>query len=232
MSNPWHRTHSPDANSGAVSREATRRKRASSLEVASPPPASLSALCETQLLAQAKAGDQLAFAQLYALHKKRIYSLCMRMVGNRTEAEDLTQETFLQLHRRMSTFRGDSSFSTWLHRLAVNVVLMNLRKKGLSLISMDRAMETVDERSLGRSFGSLDLTLSGAIDRLALEHAVDDLPAGYRLAFVLHDIEGYDHQEIASALDCSIGNVKSQLHKARLKLRDVLRALPGQEERG
>jgi RNA polymerase sigma-70 factor (ECF subfamily) len=132
----------------------------------------------------------------------------------------------------MSTFRGDSSFSTWLHRLAVNVVLMNLRKKGLSLISMDRAMETVDERSLGRSFGALDLTLSGAIDRLALEHAVDDLPAGYRLAFVLHDIEGYDHQEIASALDCSIGNVKSQLHKARLKLRDVLRALPGQEERG
>jgi RNA polymerase sigma-70 factor (ECF subfamily) len=146
------------------------------------------------------------------------------MVGNTAEAEDLTQEAFLQLHRRIATFRGDSAFSTWLHRLAINVVLMHLRRKGLPVISMDEAMEpAVDERA-GRSFGASDLTLSGAIDRLALERAVENLPAGYRLIFVLHDIEGYEHNEIASMLDCSIGNSKSQLHKARLKLRDALRA--------
>jgi RNA polymerase sigma-70 factor (ECF subfamily) len=153
------------------------------------------------------------------------------MVGNAAEAEDLTQETFLQLHRKMSTFRGDSAFFTWLHRLAINVVLMHLRKKDLSLISMDEAMEPAPERNSGRGFGARDLTLSGSVDRLALQRAVNDLPAGYRLAFVLHDIEGYDHQEIASMLDCSTGNIKSQLHKARLKLRDALRALPRQEER-
>jgi len=157
--------------------------------------------------------------------------LCMRMVGDAAEAEDLTQETFLQLHRKISTFRGEASFSTWLHRLTINIVLMHLRRKGLALISMDEAMEPVPEGGAGRSFGTPDLRLSGSIDRLALQRAVSDLPAGYRLAFVLHDVEGYDHHEIASMLDCSTGNVKSQLHKARLKLRDALRELPRQEER-
>jgi RNA polymerase sigma-70 factor (ECF subfamily) len=155
----------------------------------------------------------------------------MRMVGNPAEAEDLTQEAFLQLHRKIATFRGESAFSTWLHRLAINVVLMQLRKKGLSLISMDEAMEPAPEGTPGRGFGALDLTLAGSIDRMALERAVGDLPAGYRLAFVLHDIEGYEHNEIASMLDCSIGNSKSQLHKARLKLRDALRSFPRQEAR-
>src|ERR1035438_4395595 len=187
------------------------------------PPASLLNPGEADLLAQAQAGDHRAFAQLYSLHKKRIYSLCMRMVGNTAEAEDMTQETFLQLHRKIDTFRGDSAFSTWLHRLAINVVLMHLRKKGLSLISMDEAMEPDPQGSPGRGFGALDLSLSGSIDRMALERAVGNLPAGYRLVFVLHDIEGYEHNEIAAMLDCSIGNSKSQLHKARLKLRDALR---------
>ena len=186
---------------------------------------------EADVLARAQAGDHHAFAQLYSLHKRRIYSLCLRMVGNIAEAEDLTQEAFLQLHRKIGTFRGDSAFSTWLHRLAINVVLMQLRKKGLSLISLDEAMEPTLEEGPGRSFGSPDLTLSGAIDRLALEHAVDNLPAGYRLIFILHDVEGYEHNEIASMLNCSIGNSKSQLHKARLKLRDSLRAHPSQEAR-
>ena len=178
---------------------------------------------EADALSRAQAGDHHAFAHLYSLHKRRIYSLCLRMVGNVAEAEDLTQEAFLQLHRKISTFRGDSAFSTWLHRLAVNVVLMQLRKKGLSLISLDEAMEPVPEEGPGRSFGAPDLTLSGAIDRLALERAVADLPAGYRLIFILHDVEGYEHNEIASLLECSIGNSKSQLHKARLRLRDALR---------
>ena len=151
------------------------------------------------------------------------------MVGNPAEAEDLTQEAFLQLHRKISTFRGDAAFSTWLHRMAINVVLMRLRKKGLSLISLDEAMEPAQEERPGRSFGASDLELTGSIDRLALERAIADLPAGYRLIFILHDIEGYEHNEIASMLDCSIGNSKSQLHKARLKLRHALRAHRPQE---
>jgi RNA polymerase sigma-70 factor, ECF subfamily len=184
---------------------------------------------EPEVLARAQAGDHQAFAQLYSLHKRRIYSLCLRMVGNVAEAEDLTQEAFLQLHRKIATFRGDSAFSTWLHRLAINVVLMQLRKKGLSLISLDEAMEPSQDDGPSRSFGAPDLALTGAIDRLALERAIAELPAGYRLIFILHDVEGFEHNEIASMLDCSIGNSKSQLHKARLKLRDALRAQSRQE---
>jgi RNA polymerase sigma-70 factor (ECF subfamily) len=186
---------------------------------------------DADTLARAQAGDHHAFAQLYAQHKRRIYSLCLRMVGNVAEAEDLTQEAFLQLHRKIATFRGDSAFSTWLHRLAINVVLMHLRKKGLSVISLDEAMEPTPEEGPGRSFGAPDLSLAGSIDRLSLERAIADLPAGYRLIFVLHDIEGYEHNEIAAMLDCSIGNSKSQLHKARLKLRDAMRTVPRREGR-
>jgi len=185
---------------------------------------------DSDVLARAQAGDHQAFALVYALHKRRIYSLCLRMVGNVAEAEDLTQEAFLQLHRKIATFRGDSAFSTWLHRLAINVVLMQLRKKGLSLISLDEAMEPTPDEGPSRSFGAPDLTLTGAIDRLALERAVADLPTGYRLIFILHDVEGFEHNEIAAMLDCSIGNSKSQLHKARLKLRDALRTQKSPEE--
>lgn len=201
--------------------EAEGAAAAEGLPPAAPAPPALSA--DAEVLARAQAGDHHAFAQLYSLHKRRIYSLCLRMVNNVAEAEDLTQEAFLQLHRKIATFRGDSAFSTWLHRLAVNVVLMHLRKKGLSLTSLDEAMEPTHDEGPGRSFGAPDLSLTGSIDRLALERAVADLPAGYRLIFVLHDIEGYEHNEIATMLDCSIGNSKSQLHKARLKLRDALR---------
>jgi RNA polymerase sigma-70 factor, ECF subfamily len=192
-------------------------------------PALSSNVVEAETLTQAQAGDHQAFAQIYSMHKRRIYSLCLRMVGNVSEAEDLTQEAFLQLHRKIATFRGDSAFSTWLHRLAINVVLMQLRKKGLSVISLDEAMEPAVEERPGRSFGAPDITLSGAIDRMALQRAIEELPAGYRLIFVLHDIEGYEHNEIAAMLDCSIGNSKSQLHKARLKLRETLRVNPPEE---
>jgi RNA polymerase sigma-70 factor (ECF subfamily) len=184
---------------------------------------------EAEALARAQAGDHLAFAQIYSMHKRRIYSLCLRMVGNVAAAEDLTQEAFLQLHRKIATFRGDSAFSTWLHRLAINVVLMHLRKRALPVISLDEAMEPTVEDRVGRNFGAPDLNLSGAIDRLALQRAIDDLPGGYRLIFVLHDIEGFEHNQIADMLECSVGNSKSQLHKARLKLRDALRISPPQE---
>ena len=180
------------------------------------------------ILARAQAGDHAAFAQLYAMHKRRVYSLCLRMLGNVAEAEDLTQESFLQLHRKIATFRGDSAFSTWLHRLTINVVLMHLRRKGLNLISLDEALDPGSDHGAAhgqaRNFGAPDMRLSGSIDRMTLEKAVEDLPAGYRLIFVLHDIEGYEHNEIATLLDCSIGNSKSQLHKARMKLREALRS--------
>jgi RNA polymerase sigma-70 factor (ECF subfamily) len=186
---------------------------------------------ESDVLARAQAGDHQAFAHIYAIHKRRIYSLCLRMVGNVAAAEDMTQEAFLQLHRKIATFRGDSAFSTWLHRLVINVVLMHLRKRALPVISLDEAMEPSVEDRPGRSFGEQDMSLSGAIDRLALQRAIDDLPEGYRLIFVLHDIEGFEHNQIAEMLECSIGNSKSQLHKARLKLRDALRMQPQQENR-
>jgi len=186
---------------------------------------------DADLLARAQAGDHQAFAHIYAINKRRIYSLCLRMVGNVAAAEDLTQEAFLQLHRKIATFRGDSAFSTWLHRLAINVVLMHLRKRALPSISLDEAMEPTVEERTGRSFGAHDLNLAGAIDRLALQRAIEDLPEGYRLIFVLHDIEGFEHNQIADMLECSIGNSKSQLHKARLKLRDALRIRTREEGR-
>jgi RNA polymerase sigma-70 factor, ECF subfamily len=184
---------------------------------------------QAEILARVRTGDHQAFAQLYSIHKKHVYSLCLRMVGSVEEAEDLTQEAFLQVHRKIDTFRAESALSTWVHRLTINVVLMHLRKKGLQLNSLDEMMEAGSDQRPGRSFGARDLTLSGAIDRLTLERAIRDLPAGYRLVFVLHDIEGFDHNEIASILDCSIGNSKSQLHKARFKLRKFLLNNPQRE---
>jgi RNA polymerase sigma-70 factor, ECF subfamily len=178
---------------------------------------------QAAILARAQAGDHQAFAQLYSIHKRHVYSLCLRMVGSVAEAEDLTQEAFLQFHRKIDTFRGESALSTWLHRLAINVVLMHLRKKSLQVTSLDELMEPTQDERPGRSFGARDLVLSGAIDRLTLQRAIIDLPAGYRLIFVLHDIEGFEHNEIAALLNCSIGNSKSQLHKARLKLRQSMR---------
>ena len=223
---PAQAPHRTRADGGAEAAQVAATGKSGALPAAAAPNAA-----DAEVLARAQAGDHQAFAELYNLHKRRIYSLCLRMVGNVAEAEDLTQEAFLQLHRKIGTFRGDSAFSTWLHRLAINVVLMQLRKKGLSLISLDEAMEPAPEEGPGRSFGAPDPTLSGAIDRLALQRAVASLPAGYRLIFILHDIEGFEHNEIATMLDCSIGNSKSQLHKARLKLRDALRISPQQEVR-
>jgi RNA polymerase sigma-70 factor (ECF subfamily) len=144
------------------------------------------------------------------------------MTGNTAEAEDLTQEAFLQLYRKISTFRGESAFSTWLHRLAVNVVLMHLRKKGLQQISLDET-DTSQDEPVKRDYGSDDRRLTGSVDRIGLQKAIADLPPGYRAVFVLHDVEGYEHNEIAEIMKCSVGNSKSQLHKARMKLRDRLR---------
>ena len=143
---------------------------------------------EAEAIAKAQSGDAKAFEDLYSLHKRRVYSLCLRMLGNVAEAEDLTQEAFLQLYRKIGTFRGDSAFSTWLHRLAVNVVLMHLRKKSLPLVSLEETLEPTQEDGPRKDLGARDLTLSGSIDRVTLERAVENLPPGYRLVFVLHDV--------------------------------------------
>jgi RNA polymerase sigma-70 factor, ECF subfamily len=179
-------------------------------------------LSEAEAIERAKSGDGEAFEVLYNLHKRRVYSLCLRMTTNTAEAEDLTQEAFLQLFRKIGTFRGESAFSTWLHRMAVNVVLMRLRKKGLQLVPTEETVET-EEETPKKELGGQDPVLAGSIDRLQLEKAVDSLPPGYRTIFVLHDVEGYEHNEIAGIVGCSIGNSKSQLHKARMKLRELLK---------
>src|ERR1700684_4175489 len=177
---------------------------------------------EAEAIERAKQGDAGAFETLYNLHKRRVYSLCLRMTANTAAAEDLTQEAFLQLYRKIGTFRGESAFSTWLHRMAVNVVLMQLRKKGLPVVSLEETLEADDEAPR-KEFGTKDVKLAGSIDRLQLPRAIHRLPPGYRTVFVLHDVEGFEHNEIAEIVGCSIGNSKSQLHKARLKLRDYLK---------
>lgn len=180
-------------------------------------------LTEAEAIRRAQQGDAGAFERIYRLHSRRVYALCLRMVGNTAEAEDLTQEAFLQLFRKIGTFRGESAFSTWLHRLAVNVVLMRLRKKTVAATSLDEQSEPDDESSAPRKdVGMEDLRLSGSVDRVNLERAVQQLSPGYRSVFVLHDIQGYEHNEIAAIMKCSIGNSKSQLHKARMRLRELL----------
>jgi RNA polymerase sigma-70 factor (ECF subfamily) len=178
---------------------------------------------EADVIRLAQHGDPSAFERLYRMHSRRVYSLCLRMVGNTAEAEDLTQEAFLQLFRKISSFRGESAFSTWLHRLSVNVVLMKLRKKRMPETSLEEATEP-DEESGGprRDFGTADLQLTGSVDRVHLQRAVEQLPPGYKAIFVLHDVQGYEHNEIAGIMGCSIGNSKSQLHKARMRLRELL----------
>ena len=179
-------------------------------------------LTEAEAIRRAQQGDADAFERIYRLHSRRVYALCLRMVGNTAEAEDLTQEAFLQLFRKIGTFRGESAFSTWLHRLAVNVVLMRLRKKTIAATSLDEQSEPDEETSGPKDFGVPDLRLSGSVDRVNLERAVRQLSPGYRSVFVLHDVQGYEHNEIAAIMRCSIGNSKSQLHKARMRLRELL----------
>ncbi|HEV3036194.1 MAG TPA: RNA polymerase sigma factor [Candidatus Angelobacter sp.] len=181
-------------------------------------------MTEAQVVEKAQAGDVSCFEALYARHKRRVFSLCLRMTGDYGKAEDFMQEIFLQLYRKITLFRGESAFSTWLHRLSVNVVLMHFRKKGLKEVSLEESMDPQDAGEPPKEFGASDSRLQGSIDRLALDRAIQDLPPGYRMIFILHDVEGYEHNEIAEMLGCSIGNTKSQLHKARLKLRTLLRA--------
>lgn len=191
--------------------------------LARPRPSEPIAWTEAEAIRRAQAGDSAAFDFLYQLHSRRVYALCLRMVNNPADAEDLMQEAFLQLFRKIGTFRGESAFSTWLHRMTVNVVLMRLRKKSLPTDSLEETLDPeADNSSPKRDVGAPDLRLSGAVDRVNLERSIEQLPPGYRTVFVLHDVQGYEHNEIADIMGCSVGNSKSQLHKARTRLRELL----------
>ena len=179
-------------------------------------------LTDREAVELAQNGDVAAFEYLYRSHSRRVYALCLRMVGNTSDAEELMQEAFLQVFRKIHTFRGDSAFTTWLHRLSVNIVLMRLRKKTVKETPLEDSGGGEDFDEQPKEYGAADLALLGSIDRVNLQRAIAQLPPGYKQMFVLHDIQGYEHNEIATILGVSTGNSKSQLHKARVKLRKLL----------
>ena len=167
----------------------------------------------------AMAGEAMSgFEDLYRKHYRRVYSICLRMTGNIAEAEDLTQEVFIQLHRKIGSFRGEAAFTTWLHRLTVNQVLMHFRKRSV------RSELTTDDGEMPDSIDpeTINPESMPIVDRIALENAISQLPPGYRTVFVLHDVEGYEHREIAAMLGIAEGTSKSQVFKARMKLRALL----------
>ena len=171
-----------------------------------------------ELTQMAASGNISAFELLYERYHRRTYSLCLRMMKNQAEAEDLTQEVFIQLFRKVGSFRGDSAFSTWLHRLTVNQVLMYFRKRSVKNEKTSEDGEIPEQITPGsENTGKMPV-----LDRIALKRAVNELPPGYKSVFLLHDVEGYEHSEVARILGISVGTSKSQLHKARLKLRGLL----------
>lgn len=167
----------------------------------------------------AQSGDMAAFEEVYRTYHRRVYAQCLRMTRSVAEAEDLTQEVFIQLYRKLKTFRGDSLFTTWLHRLTTNAVLMHFRKVAA------RPEQTTDDAETLSIFAgpAPNLNNTSVIDRIALEEAIKQLSPGYRAVFILHDMEGYEHHQISKMLGCAVGTSKSQLHKARMKLRRLLR---------
>ena len=173
---------------------------------------------DLDLVRRCKQGDATAFEELYRAHSARLYSLLMRMVGAAEDAEDLLQDVFLQAHRKLDSFRGESSLGTWLYRLAVNQCLDYLRGRQSK---MTRVTESFEDEAVQEP-ASPAPAVPAAISRVDLERAIARLPEGCRLAFVLHDVEGFAHHEVAGLLGISEGTSKSQVHKARLKLRSML----------
>lgn len=173
---------------------------------------------DLDLARQAANGDMFSFEEIYQRHHRRVYSICLRMLQNASEAEDLTQDVFIQLYRKIGSFRGDSAFTTWLHRMTVNQVLMHFRKRNVKFEKTTEEGETPVQIVIG----SENPNKMPIVDKIALEHAIAQLPAGYKNVFLLHDVQGYEHEEVAKILGCSVGTSKSQLHKARLKLRKLL----------
>ena len=170
---------------------------------------------DTALVASVQAGDVDAFEALYKQHAARIYSLASRMAGSPDEGEDLVQEIFLQAYRKLGSFKGDASVGTWLYRLAVNHCLDFVRSRRAK---MGRVTDTLDAAGSFEPVSQRETPLA----RIDLERAIEQLPAGCREAFVLHDVEGFDHKEVARLLGIAEGTSKSQVFKARMKLRGLL----------
>jgi RNA polymerase sigma-70 factor (ECF subfamily) len=177
---------------------------------------------EGEAITRAQRGDAGAFEYLYKAHCQRVYSVCLRMIRNPTEAEDLTQQAFLQVFRKIGTFRGESGFSTWLHRVTVNIVLMHLRRKKPTEVLFEDLNRPGSDGEAPGEYGSSDTSMLGAIEWLNLMRAIRKLPSGYKRFFLLYDVFGYEHKEIAGLLRCSTGCSKSQLHRARKRLRQIL----------
>ena len=174
---------------------------------------------EYDIVCRAQQGDACAFEQIYCTHRKRVYSVCVRITRNAAEAEELTQEIFLQVYRKISSFRGNSSLWSWLYRVTLNIVLMSARhKRAVDPIVYD----CTDTDRNNTQFAREDLLLAGTVNRITLVTALKSLPPGYQMVLCLHDVLGYEHNEIAEMLGCSSGTTKSQLHKARLKMRGRL----------
>jgi RNA polymerase sigma-70 factor, ECF subfamily len=186
------------------------------LQESAPPPASQ---FDYQLAQKIAAGDMQAFEELYERYHRRVYNLCLRMTNNIAEAEDLAQEIFIHVYRKIGSYRGESAMMTWLHRVTVNKVLMHFRKN-----SVRREHTTIDGESPEIAAQARETTgQTFAVDRIALDRAIGQLPPGYRSVFILHDVEGYEHAEIARICGTAIGTSKSQLHKARKKLHELLK---------
>jgi len=182
---------------------------------------------EAEAIRQAQRGDANAFELLYRLHSSRVFALCLRMLKNTAEAEDLTQETFLTVFRALGTFRGHSAFSSWLHRVTINRVLMHLRRKALTDASLEEIIRSSEESGSPRKeLRHFDLRLKGLTDRLSIQKAIAQLPASLKGTFLLYDLYGCEHREIAEILACSTGASKSRLHKARRRLRELLPSGP------
>lgn len=170
---------------------------------------------DTELVERCLNGDLGAFEDLYRQHSTRLYNLAFRMVGNAADAEDLVQDIFLTVYRKLESFRGASALGTWLYRLGMNVCLDRLRSKAAR---QDQATDMLDER-LGSTH--IPSALAG-VSRIDLERAIASLPEGSRAAFLLHDVEGFDHTEVGQLLGVAEGTSKSQVHKARLRIREFL----------
>jgi RNA polymerase sigma-70 factor (ECF subfamily) len=178
---------------------------------------------EEALVARAQEGDVAAFEELYLLFRKRVFAICFGIVRNEAEAEDLVQESFLSLFTKLRTFRGESQFSTWFHRLVVNLALTQFRKKGRNNESLDELMEAPDG-TFERQLGSVDRELQFVPDRIALERAIKLLSPKFRLIILMHDIEGFKHEEIGQIFGYSIRSSKNLLFRARKSLLELLDA--------
>lgn len=175
---------------------------------------------DSALAGRAAAGDGPAFQELYLRHKRRVYSLCLRMTGNTAESEDLTQEVFIKVLRYISGFRGESTFKTWLLRVTSNHVLMHFNKRRRNVEEPANDVEIALPAPGNSEHHKQAIRI---LNRIALERAIARLPAGYRMVFILYHVEGHEHREIALMLGHSVGTSKSQLFKARMMLRALLR---------